>query len=405
MLRVIIVFGLLAVIGGVATWRPDLAEKAYLKAQSMLTASKPAEPAAPQAGPARRGGGGQPVVVTLARAEKRSMPVLVEAVGTVQPIAALQIKSRIDSQVMAVHVAEGAAVKEGDLLFSLDDRVLKAQLAQIEAQILRTKAQLEQAMRDRDRAIDLSRRNVGTEVARDNAVTNVKAVEAQLAADEASRQNIQTQLSYTQIKAPVTGRIGSISAKPGAFVRSADTAAMTTVNQIDPIYIAFALPQATFYEMRTMLGDDASKVSVEAAVGGRTATGAIAFIENQVDLATGTVTAKARMENGSEQLWPGSFVPVKVTLGTQTDAVVIPAVALQVGQNGPYVFTAKEGRAAVVNVKVARTIGEFVVLAEGLQGGEEVITSGQLRIANGSPVSAKPAGTADAGAAPRAPQS
>jgi len=405
MLRVIIVFGLLAVVGGIATWRPDLAEKAYVQAQALLPGAKPPQQAAQPAGQGRRPSGPPPVAVTMARAEKRSVPIIVEAVGTVQPIAALQIKSRLDSQVVTVHVAEGAAVKEGDLLFSLDDRVLKAQLAQIEAQILRTRAQLEQATRDRDRAIDLNRRNVGTEVARDNAITNVKAVEAQLASDEASRNNIVTQLSYTQIKAPLSGRIGSISAKPGAFVRSADTAAMTTINQINPIYIAFAVPQSTFYEMRSLLGDDASKVTVEATVGGRTATGAIAFIENQVDLATGTVTAKARMENGSEQLWPGSFVPVKVTLGTQADAVVIPAVALQTGQNGPYVFTAKDGRAAVVNVKVARTLGDTVILAEGLQGGEDVITSGQLRLANGAPVMARPAGTAETGTAPRAPQS
>lgn len=405
MLRVIIVFGLLAVVGGIATWRPDLAEKAYVQAQALLPGAKPQQQAATPAAQGRRPAGPPPVAVTMARAEKRSVPIIVEAVGTVQPIAALQIKSRIDSQVMAVHVAEGASVKEGDLLFSLDDRVLKAQLAQIEAQILRTRAQLEQATRDRDRAIDLSRRNVGTEVARDNAITNVKAVEAQLAADEANRQNIQTQLSYTQIRAPLSGRIGSIGAKVGASVRNADTAAMTTINQIDPIYIAFAVPQATFYEMRSLLGDDASKVTVEATVGGRTATGAIAFIENQVDLATGTVTAKARMDNGSELLWPGSFVPVKVTLGTQADAVVIPAVALQTGQNGPYVFTAKDGRAAVVNVKVARTLGDAVILAEGLQGGEEVITSGQLRLANGAPVTARPAGTAETGTAPRAPQS
>lgn len=402
MLRVIIVFGLLAVVGGIATWRPDLAEKAYHQAQAWM-APKPAE--APAAQGRRPGGGGPPVAVTLARAEKRNVPIMVEAVGTVQPIAALQIKARIDSQVAAVHVAEGASVKQGDLLFSLDDRALTAQLAQIEAQILRTKAQLEQAVRDRERAIDLSRRNVGTDVARDNAITNVKAVEAQLAADEASRINVTTQLSFTRITAPLTGRIGSIAAKVGTSVRNADTAAMTTINQIDPIHIAFAVPQATFYEMRALIGDDPTRIKVEATVGGRTSTGAIAFIENQVDLATGTVTAKARMENGSEQLWPGSFVPVTVTLGMQEGAVVIPAVALQVGQSGPYVFTVKDGRAAVVQVKVARTVGDVAILSEGLAGGEQVITSGQLRLAAGVPVTVRQAGTSDTPTPPRAPQS
>ncbi len=155
MLRVVIVFGLLAIIGGVATWRPDLAEKAYHQAQALIGHGGTQQAAAPQGGQAgqqgRRPGGPPPVAVTTARAEKRTMPIEIEAVGTVQPIAALQIKSRLDTQVAQVHVAEGALVKEGDLLFTLDDRVLKAQLAQIDAQILRTKAQLEQAVRDRDR--------------------------------------------------------------------------------------------------------------------------------------------------------------------------------------------------------------------------------------------------------------
>lgn len=400
MLRVIIVFGLLAIVGGIATWRPDLAEKAYQRVQATLAPAKQAEEPAAQP----RRAGGPAVAVTLARVEKRSVPIVVEAVGTVQPIAAVQIKARIDSQVVTVHVAEGAAVKEGDLLFSLDDRVLKAQLAQIEAQILRTRAQLEQAVRDRDRAIDLNSRNVGTEVARDNAITNVKAVEAQLAADEASRNNIQTQLSYTQIKAPISGRIGSIAAKPGVFVRSADAAAMATVNQLDPIYVAFAVPQATFYEVRARLGDRLQDIKVEATVGGRSSQGGIAFIENQVDVATGTVTAKARMENAAEQLWPGAFVPVKVTLGIQPDAVVVPAVALQVGQRGPYVFTVSEGKAQVVEVKVARMIGDQAVIETGLAGGEEVVTSGQLRLVAGAAVTtARPA--AASGAAARSPQS
>ena len=387
MLRVVIVFGLLAIAAGIATWRPDLAEQAYVKAQGLLKRETPAADAATRrnAPPA--------VTVTLARAERRPMPITVEAVGTVQPIASIQIKPRLDTQVVAVHVAEGALVKEGDLLFSLDDRTLKAQIAQVEAQIARDKAQIEQATRDRDRATDLANRRVGSEVARDNAITALKTAEAQLAADEANRQSLVTQLSYTKITAPVSGRIGSIVAKPGAFVRSADTAPLATVNQVDPIYIAFAVPQNTFYDMRAVLGggsDAASRVTVEATVGGQTARGAIAFIENTIDQTTGTVIAKARMENGSEQLWPGAFVPVKVTLGMENDAVVIPTAALQVGQNGPYVFAVVDGRATLTNVTVIRSVGEVAIVSKGLSGGEEVVTSGQLRLAAGTPVVARP---------------
>ncbi|QCI63905.1 efflux RND transporter periplasmic adaptor subunit [Phreatobacter stygius] len=387
MLRVVIVFGLLAIAGGIATWRPDLAEQAYVKAQGLLKRDTPAAEAA-----TRRATGPAAVPVTLARAERRPMPITVDAIGTVQPIASIQIKPRLDTQVVAVHVAEGAQVKQGELLFSLDDRILRAQIGQMEAQIVRDKAQIEQATRDRDRATDLANRRVGSEVARDNAITALKSLQAQLTANEANREALVAQLTYTQITAPVSGRIGSILAKPGAFVRSADTAPLATVNQIDPIYIAFAVPQNTFYEMRAVLGATAtgSQIIVEATIGGRTSRGAIAFIENTIDQTTGTVIAKARMENGAEQLWPGAFVPVKVTLGVENDAVVIPSAALQVGQNGPYVFAVRDGRAAIVNVTVARSAGDVAIISKGLNGGEDVITSGQLRLVAGIPVVARP---------------
>jgi membrane fusion protein, multidrug efflux system len=391
MLRVVIVFGLLALAGGIATWRPDLAEQVYVKAQALLNREAPA------ADSTRRAAAPTAVPVTLARAERRAVPITVEAVGTVQPIASLQIKPRLDSQVVAVHVAEGAQVKEGDLLFSLDDRTLKAQIGQMEAQIAKDKAQIEQAMRDRDRATDLANRRVGSEVTRENAVTSLKALEAQLAADEANREALTAQLSYTQIAAPVSGRIGSIVAKPGAFVRSADVAPLATLNQMNPIYIAFAVPQSTFYDMRALLDSGSGtpdRIKVEATAGGRAASGTIAFVENTVDPTTGTVTVKARMDNGTEQLWPGSFVPVRVTLGTESDAVVVPTAALQIGQNGVYVFAVQDGRAAVVNVTVARSAGDIAVISKGLTGGEDVITSGQLRLVTGVPVVARPAGSA-----------
>lgn len=396
MLRVVIVFGLLAVAGGIATWRPDLAEQAYVKAQALMKRDAPAADAT-------RRGPPPAVPVTLARAERRSMAITVDAIGTVQPIASIQIKPRLDTQVVAVHVAEGAQVKEGELLFSLDDRVLRAQIGQMEAQVAKDKAQIEQATRDRDRTTDLANRRVGSELTRDQAITALKSLQAQLLADEASRDALVAQLTYTQITAPVAGRIGSIVAKPGAFVRSADTAPLATLNQIDPIYIAFAVPQNTFYEMRAILNAGATgaqQVTVEATVGGRTSRGGIAFIENTIDPTTGTVIAKARMENGSEQLWPGAFVPVKVTLGVENDAVVIPTAALQVGQNGPYVFAVKDGRAAVINVTVARSSGDVAVISKGLAGGEEVITSGQLRLVAGSAVVARPNAAANEVAAP-----
>ena len=169
------------------------------------------------------------------------MPVVIEAVGTVQSISSVQLKSRLDSQIMKVHVEEGALVKEGDLLFELDARTSKAQLSQIEAQIRKDQAQLEQAKRDTPRAGDLLTKGAGTVVARDTNFTTQKAAEAQLESDQAMRQNILTQISYSEIRAPVSGRIGSIPYKAGTTLRVGDntaTAVLATINQVDPIFVS-----------------------------------------------------------------------------------------------------------------------------------------------------------------------
>jgi len=328
---------------------------------------------------------GPAVPVEVAAVVRKPMPQLIDAVGTVQPIASIQIKSRLDSQVIQVHVAEGAQVKEGDLLFTLDSRQLRAQSDQITAQIAKDMAQIEQARRDLARAEDLSGKGVTSTVQRDTAATALKALEAQLAFDQAALSNVTAQLTYTEIRAPVSGRIGSIAAKPGAVVRMADTQSLAIVNQMDPIYIAFSVPAPALAEVRAVLAK--GPVRVEAGSGANMSVGEVAFIENTMDLATGTVTAKARMSNAAERLWPGAFVPARIVLGIDANAITMSAAALQIGQAGPFVFVVRDGRAVIVPIKVARTIGEEVVVASGVNGGEQVVTSGQLRLADGVAVS------------------
>jgi multidrug efflux system membrane fusion protein len=324
----------------------------------------------------------------LGTAEKKPLPITIDAVGTVQSVATVSVKPRIDSQIATVQVAEGALVKEGDLLFTLDARSLKAQLAQADAQIEKDRAQLEQGRRDLARAEDLLAKRIGTEVQRDTARTTAKVMEAQLASDEAQRANLAALVSYTEIRAPVSGRIGSISFKEGATVRAADAQAIATVNQIDPIYVSFAVPQVLFPELRQAL--QAGKVRVDARVGTSVTSGTIAFVENTVDLATGTVLAKATMPNKDEKLWPGAFVSVQVVLGIDADAVAVPTAAVQIGQQGPYVFVIRDGRAALRQVTVARTVGSESVIASGLSGGEQIAVDGQLRLVDGAAVQVQP---------------
>jgi multidrug efflux system membrane fusion protein len=330
------------------------------------------------------------VVVTVA---PKSMPILFEAVATVQAIASVQMKTRIDSQIMKVNVEEGALVKEGDLLFELDSRTLRAQLGQIEAQIRKDQAQVAQAKRDLSRFEELLSKSAGTVVSRDTAFTALKAAEAQLESDEAMKANIQTQISYTEIRAPVSGRIGSIPFKVGTTLRVGDNTAsgvLATINQVNPIYVSFAIPQVFLPDLRAAMAK--GPVQVTAVIDDkRKQTGVMAFIENNVDAMTGTVTGKARIDNANEGLWPGQFIKAEIVLGVEPEALAIPAPAVQLGPQGAYVFVIKDGVAEVRQVTVKRTQSGESVIGQGLKAGEQVVIDGQLRLVNGAPVAAKPA--------------
>lgn len=410
------VFASIVAIGGAAyVYRDDVIREIGPHI-GMGSAAKAAEnQASPAAGAqpqGRRGranpAGGVPVVVTTIG--KKPMSVVIEAVGTVQAIASIQIKPRMDSQIMKVNVEEGALVKEGDLLFELDNRTLKAQLGVIEATIRKTQAQIEQAKRDNERADGLLSKGAGTAVQRDNSATALKAQEAQLQSDEANREQTLTQLSYTEIRAPVSGRIGSINSKAGTIVRVADntaTATLAVINQVDPIFVSFALPQVLLPDLRAAMAKGPVRVDAIANDGKRQ-SGAMAFIENTVDPNTGTVTAKARINNGNEGLWPGQFVKVEVILGVEPEAISVTAAAVQLGPQGPYLFVVKDGVAEVRPVVIKRTQSGESVIGSGLADGESVVVDGQLRLVNGAPVTIRPpTGTpapAPAGtAAPAAP--
>jgi multidrug efflux system membrane fusion protein len=384
--RVAVLASVAVVVCGAAfIFRADIQRKLGFAPASAADSSQPkGRPAA------------APVPVVVITVTPKAMPVIVEAVGTVQAVSSITLKSRIDSQIMKVNVQEGALVKEGDLLFELDNRTLKAQLGVIEAQIRKDQAQIVQAKRDSARADDLLTKGAGTVVTRDNNVTSQRALEAQLEADQASRDSTVAQISYTEIRAPVSGRIGSIPNKAGTIVRTADntaTSVLATINQVDPIYVQFAIPQIILPELRAAMtkGD----VQVNAVLeDGKRQSGAVAFIENTVDANTGTVSAKARIANANEGLWPGQFVKAEVVLGVDPAALSVPAAAVQLGSQGPYVFAIKDGKTAEVRpITIKRTQGGETVIGSGLQAGDSVVVDGQLRLVNGAPVAAKPAPT------------
>jgi multidrug efflux system membrane fusion protein len=396
MVRLAVLAVIAVAVGGTAyVYRDEVAQKLGLGASASAAekggAASPAASAQPQGRRGRLNPGG-PVPVVVTKVAKKPLPIVIEAVGTVQAIASIQIKPRLDSQIMKVNVEEGALVKEGDILFELDARTLKAQLGQIEAQIRKDQAQVAQAKRDVIRYEELLSKNAGTVVNRDTAQTTLKAAEAQLEADEAAKASVMTSLTYTEIRAPVSGRIGSISSKAGTVVRIGDNSAassLATINQVDPIYVVFAVPQVFLPDIRGAMAK--GDVKVNAIIDeNRKQSGIIAFLENTVDPLTGTVTTKARIDNATEGLWPGQFVKVEIILGVEPDAIAVPAPAIQLGPQGPYLFVVKDGLAELRNVVIKRTQNGEAVIGKGLADGELVVVDGQLRLVNGANVGIRP---------------
>ncbi len=325
------------------------------------------------------------VRVETALAEKRQVPVRVDALGTVTPIASVAVKTRVDSEIIGVHFRDGAMVKQGDLLFTLDSRALEAQIKQVTGVLNGAKAQLEQAERDVARYTELMAKNATTQVTLNNARTQVTLWRASVDSNTGQLENLRIQLSYCTIRAPISGRASSAAVKVGNFVRQADTAALATINQIAPIYVTFSTPQRGLPEVREALRQETATVEAIVAGENRRASGQVSVVENTVDPSTGMVVIRATMPNTDEVLWPGTLVTVQLTL-REEEVVVVPSVAVQVSQAGTFVFVVKDGVVRVQPVKVARLVDSRSVIGEGLKGGETVVTDGQLQLSNGTKV-------------------
>ena len=331
------------------------------------------------------------VPVEVATAERKPMPVRLQSLGNVTPIASVAIKARVDTTITAVHFRDGAEVKKGEPLFTLDGRAIEAQIAQTEGAIARDRAQLEGAERDVRRYTDLVAKSATPVVNLDNAKTQADVFRAAIKADSGLLENLKVQLSYCTVTAPIDGRFSAANVKVGNFVRQADTAPMATINQMAPVYVSFTVSQKVLPEIRQALS--AKTASIEAIIPGdkKRATGQVTMIENTVDQTTGMVTIRATMPNKDELLWPGTLVTTELTLRVEPQAVVVPSTAVQVSQTGNFVFVIDNDVAKKQDVKVERTVGDQSVIGSGLNGGETVVTDGQLLLANGTRVNARKA--------------
>ena len=329
------------------------------------------------------------VPVTVATAVQKEMPVEIAAIGNVESITAVQVKSMIAGEITSVEFKEGQDVNKGDLLFTIDERPYQADLLRNEANLARDTATAENARAQAKRYQALWKEGVVAAEQTEQMQTAADAADALVRSDRAAVENSRVQLTYTKIYSPINGRTGNLSIQLGNVIKANDLA-LVTINQINPIYVTFTLPEQNLGQVTRYLAQHKLPVSALLPNDPSPAVGWLTFIDNSVDRQTGTIKLKATFDNADRRLWPGLFVNTTLRLASEPNALVVPAKAVQVGQQGQFIFViGSDMKAEVRLVTVLRTIGDQVVVASGVRPGELVVTEGHLRLTPGAKVELK----------------
>ncbi len=332
-----------------------------------------------------------PAPVVVAQATQENVPVEVAAIANVEAYSTVSVKAQVDAQLLQVHFREGDDVKQGQLLFTLDSRPFEAVLHQAEANLARDLAQAENARAQYRRYEKLMQEGVTSQEQYDQVRTAAEAFEAVVQADKAAVETARLRLNYCTITSPIDGRTGSLIVHAGNLVKANDDPALVVINQINPIYVSFTLPEQHLAEVKKYMAR--SKLAVEATLPDDTAhpeRGTVSFVDNNVDMATGTIRLKAVFPNAGRRLWPGQFVNVALRLTERPNAVVVPSPAVQVGQSGSYVFVVKSDQTVDLRpVTTSITANGKTVIEKGVSAGETVVTDGQLRLVPGTKVAIK----------------
>jgi len=341
--------------------------------------------------PERRSERRQAVPVTVASVIQKNVPHQLVAVGTVEPYSTVSVRAQVTGTIVRVHFKEGQDVKKEDMLFTIDPRPFEATLKQAEAILARDVAQLENALQQLRRYGDLVKKQYVSQEQYDQIRTNAGALEAVVQADKAAVETAKVQLSYCHIYSPMDGRAGSLLVNEGNLVRVNDATPLVIINQINPINVAFSLPEQNLSEIKKRMAGGKLKVeAISPDSEDRLEEGALSFIDNAVDRTTGTIKLKGTFTNTNRRLWPGAFVKAALTLSNQPDAIVIPSQAVQTGQDGQHVFVLKGDSAVELrSVVVSRTLDGEAVVEKGLQPGEKVVTDGQFLLGPGTKVELK----------------
>jgi len=382
----------------------------------------------------RGAGGGGPIPVTTAIVQQRAIPVTIPSVGSAEAQQIVQIRAQVTGELSAVHFIEGQEVTKGQELFTIDPRPFQAAMAQAQAVLARDTATATNAQSQRTRYEDLYKRQLISRDQYEAQIATSDAAQATLEADRAAIDTARLNLQFTHITSPLTGRTGSLGVHQGDLIRANDANPMVTINQLSPIYVVFAVPGRYLTDIRRYQaqraltahakgqaalppgaqpppppvlgslqaappagsqagapGANPSTLAKSEASAGMTPpiseSGRVTFIDNAVDPTTGTIRLKATFDNADHALWPGQFLQVTLDLTMEQGAIVVPAGAVNPSQSGQFVYVVKPDRSVEVrNVTILRQQGEEIVIAQGLQAGEEVVTEGQLRLTPGAKI-------------------
>jgi len=330
-----------------------------------------------------------PVPVTLATAERQAVPFELSATGTVEPLQTVAVQPQVSGPIVRIAFTEGQDVQKGQVLFQIDPRPFQAALARAEAILERDRAQEANAKQEAGRYAELAEREYVTAQQYDQARTAAAAAAATLAGSEAAVSEARLNLQYATIRAPISGRTGSLRVREGNLVRSNEPAPLVTINQIRPILVRFAVPAANLSLIQKYRRGELV-VRAEPVGGGQPSEGTLAFVDNAVDTTTGTILLKGTFPNTDGALWPGEFVNVRLRLYVDQDALTVPRRAVVSGQEGSYVFVVQRDSTAETRpVTVDRMAGELAVVSGKLEAGDRVVTDGQLRLRQGSKVQVK----------------
>jgi membrane fusion protein, multidrug efflux system len=342
----------------------------------------------------------QATPVVVGKVTQKAMPVQITAIGNVEAYSTISIRAQVAGELLEVHFQEGDFVHKDQLLFTIDPRPYEAALAQSQAAVARDKAVAANSRVQAQRYLTLRGEGIVAASDAETYTSAAEAAEATVMADEAAVNTAQLNLEYCKIYSPIDGRTGAVMVKPGNLVKVADVP-IVVINQVNPIFVNFTVPQQYLADIKKYMA--AAPLRVEAtgpSDSGSQEIGTLTFVDNAVDMTTGTIHMRATFANQSNRLWPGLFANTLMTLSQQTNATVVPAQALTAGQQGSFVYVVREDSTVVPRPVVSsRTIQGEAVIDKGLQPGETVVTDGQVRLVPGARVQIKNGNASDADAA------